>query len=362
MHPLAYELFPGQRGIAHPAASLRSRRSQVVASLGPTALSPSDATHHGRVAFATYSEQPECSSDDRLALAALRRAGVDAVPAVWDSGDAVWREFDMVVLRSTWDYFRRPAEFLAWVDRVAMATELWNPPEQVRWNYHKRYLLELERAGVDIVPTELVPEGGAASLSAILHRRGWHRVVVKPAVGGNAFGLLRVDSAETAEGQRHLEELLRSGDALVQPLMERTEDRGERSLVFLDGRFAHAAEYRSVLRENPRVARPFQPDAREIEIARRTFAFLRPTPLYARLDYLPEGDAGWRLGELEIVEPELFFTGNSASVDAFTSACLERLERARARASASAPGAPGPRPRSPTEAPAAPASPRLEGG
>ena len=51
------------------------------------------------------------------------------VPAIWESEAAA---YDAVVIRSTWDYFDRPAEFLAWVDRVGpIARRFVNPPELV---------------------------------------------------------------------------------------------------------------------------------------------------------------------------------------------------------------------------------------
>jgi hypothetical protein len=52
-----------------------------------------------------------------------------------------------VVCRSTWDYFHRAEEFLAWVDAVGVGTRLQNPAPLVRWNAHKSYLLALSAAG-----------------------------------------------------------------------------------------------------------------------------------------------------------------------------------------------------------------------
>ena len=67
--------------------------------------------------------------------------------------------FDLVVVRSTWDYFARREEFLAWAERVAAVTALHNPVSVLRWNSDKRYLRDLERAGVPIVPTTFVEPG-----------------------------------------------------------------------------------------------------------------------------------------------------------------------------------------------------------
>src|SRR5439155_9660455 len=67
------------------------------------------------VALATYTKLPSLNADDLLLVPALRELGVTAVPAVWDSPDVCWEEFQGVVVRSCWDYHHRREEFLAWV-------------------------------------------------------------------------------------------------------------------------------------------------------------------------------------------------------------------------------------------------------
>lgn len=249
------------------------------------------------------------------------------MPAVWNSPSVPWKEFDLIVLRSTWDYFERPAEFLEWVRRVGATTPLWNPPEMVRWNAHKSYLLDLEEAGARIVPTELLRRGTTPDLGEILRRRGWSTVVIKPAVGGNAYRLSRGSQDALADGAHAIAALLRDGDALVQPYLARARERGERSLVFFDGVFSHAVEYAAVLEENPRRPRAFRPGSEEIEEAQEILRGLGQVPLYARLDYLPDDAERWRLGELEVIEPELFFGSSPEAAHRFAEALERRLDR-----------------------------------
>src|SRR3954466_2027321 len=116
------------------------------------------------VALATCAEVPELDEDGPALVAALREHGggapalvralgehgVEPVAAVWDDRAADWARFDLVVLRSTWDYAERRDEFLAWIERLPRVV---NPPEVVRWNSDKAYLAELAAAGVAVVPT-----------------------------------------------------------------------------------------------------------------------------------------------------------------------------------------------------------------
>ena len=51
--------------------------------------------------------------------AALEEAGVQASVADWDDPGGDWAAFRLALLRSTWDYAERLAEFLAWADRTS---------------------------------------------------------------------------------------------------------------------------------------------------------------------------------------------------------------------------------------------------
>src|SRR2546428_5163986 len=73
-----------------------------------------------RIALATYAKQPSLNEDDLLLVPALREFDVTAVPAMWDSPEVCWEDFQGVVVRSCWDYHHRLGEVLSW----------GNPPER----------------------------------------------------------------------------------------------------------------------------------------------------------------------------------------------------------------------------------------
>ena len=111
-----------------------------------------------RVALVRCRILPEPDPDEALLTAALRHRGVDAVAAAWDDPAVDWDAFDACILRATWNYHERPGDFLAWAERIG---RLVNPLPVVRWNVHKRYLLELP---VPVVPTVFVDRGSDARL------------------------------------------------------------------------------------------------------------------------------------------------------------------------------------------------------
>jgi hypothetical protein len=155
-------------------------------------LSPTAMVLMSSVAFATYQEEPGITADDAPVAGALRRAGVNVTPVVWDDVGASWSEFDAVLIRSAWDYHLKAGQFERWVRSfTSTATMLWNPPDQVLWNMNKTYLLDLAARGVPVVPTEYLTKADRSSLRAILARCGWAEAVVKPAVAAGSHGARR---------------------------------------------------------------------------------------------------------------------------------------------------------------------------
>ena len=268
------------------------------------------------VALATYQKLPSLNDDDQLLVTALDELGIAAEPAVWDSADVCWDDFQTVMVRSCWDYHRRLPEFRAWIARVEGAgVALWNPPALLRWNSHKSYLRDLAARGVSIVPTRWLARGDACDLSDLLRHEGWSDAVVKPAVSASAFGTWRTSNSTAVADQPRLDELLHAGDVLVQPLIPEVRDPGEWSLVFLGGRFSHAVLKRPAAGDY-RVQWEFGGSAdartppRELIVdAERVVAAVPGgelgEPLYARVDGVVRAGK-LVLMELELIEPHLF--------------------------------------------------------
>jgi hypothetical protein len=280
-----------------------------------------------RIGFATDTVRASLSSDDRAAIAPLAALGVDVVPVVWTDPDTAWAGLDAVVIRSTWDYHRRFPEFLAWVDRVAARTPLWNPPEVVRWNAHKSYLLDLARQGVPTVPTRPVPDLAAAVATA--RANGWGRSVVKSAVSAGAYRTYLVDLATFDPASPPWGDAPPAGELLVQPYLREVEGRGERSLVFFRGAYSHA-----FLRA-PRLAgrtpleegRPVRASPAELEVGERALAGAPGPTVYARADIVTDTFGVPRLMELELIEPYLGLGRHRPAAEAFARALAHVLRR-----------------------------------
>lgn len=288
--------------------------------------------HPVRVALATCATLPEPDIDEAPLLEAFRAMGAEADTLAWDDPDADPAAFDVVCLRATWNYPERAAEFLAWLDRAAGVSRLFNPPAVVRANIDKRYLRDLASKGIPIIPTAFAGPGEKIDLGAVCDRRRWTDIVIKPAVGAGSFLTERFAETDRARAQSFLDTHAADRPMLIQRFMPSVATTGERAVVTIDGKVSHAVH------KHPR----FAADEEKVEgvaladdervFAERVLELLGPETLYARVDLLRDDDGSLLLSELELIEPSLFFPFDDDAARKFAEATLGRLaERAQPR-------------------------------
>lgn len=276
-----------------------------------------------RIALVTCREVVESGRDVDLPVlaGAVEEAGAaEAVVVCWDDPDVEWGDFDLAVIRSTWDYTWRAEEFTAWAERCGKATTLANPAEVVRWNADKRYLGDLGAAGVPVVDTRFLAPGDPVGLPEE------QEYVIKPTSGAGARYAARYAPGEHGTAVRHLARMHAEGlTAIVQPYVRSIDTAGERALQFFGGRFLHAIRKGAVLEPgtaydedkvpHPNL-RPWEPTTAELAVAERALAAVPGDPelLYARVDLVDGDDGEPRVMELELIEPNLFLSLHTDSV------------------------------------------------
>jgi len=257
-----------------------------------------------RIALVTTQDLPVMDADEVILTAALPEAEVVA----WEDPDANWGAYDLVVLRSPWNYIDKLDEFIAWAARVAAVTTFVNPLHIIEWNTDKRYLADLAERGIPIVPTQFVEPGDEAPSGDLEGH-----LVVKPSVGNGSNGakLFRDDPAGAAA---HVKELHAQGrTAMIQPYIDGVDENGETALIYVGGEFSHAARKAAILSRDMSWSTGIYADekvvattasAAERELADAVVSEL-PGLAYARVDLLPGADGPVVL-ELELTEPSLF--------------------------------------------------------
>lgn len=271
------------------------------------------------VALASCAPLPEPDPDQQPLMDALSERGLRVETLAWDDPRVDWRRPRLTVLRSTWNYPRRPREFLQWAERTAAASRLRNALDVVRQNLHKSYLLELERRGVPVVPTRLLRQGSATPLHEAAG--DWERVVVKPAISAASLDTIRVGRDDFARGEAHLQMILADRDALVQPYLPSVEDVGERALVYVDGALTHAVRKHprfSAEEESVSAALPIADDERALAL--RALDTVGQPLLYARVDVARDAAGLPMVMELELIEPSLFLVQHPPALERFADA------------------------------------------
>ncbi len=315
-----------------------------------------------RIALATCSSLPDWEIDDRFLHAALERRRVPFEQPAWDA-DVDWARFDAVLIRTTWDYQERLRDFVTWAHGVAARTRLLNPFPVVQWNARKTYLRDLATAGLPTIPTRWLdardvvaatlagdPEALLAALRELSSTAP--RGFLKPQVGATAWGTLPFD-ADAAGAERaasHLAEWLPRegvGGMMLQPFVPSVGAFGETSVIFVDGEPAHGVrkvpvpgDYR-VQDDHGASDEPWAPPSVALDVARRAMAVAERRTggepdgplLYGRVDFLRDEDAakagdphdGWRIVELELIEPSLFLRHSAETAERLADALLARL-------------------------------------
>ncbi|GMA31286.1 hypothetical protein GCM10025875_12780 [Litorihabitans aurantiacus] len=273
-------------------------------------------------------------------LTALRERGVGAEAVVWHDAAVAWSDFDVLVLRSPWDYPSRVAEFEAWFTEVAMLTRVLNEPALVHWNLDKRYLAALAERGIGVVPTRYLEPGDGeveeAGSALAEHGDGW--VVVKPSVSAGAHdtALVQAGSAEARDLVARI--LGRGATAMLQPEVPELSRGLEKALYLIDGEITHAIAKGALLergggfiggayQETPQIVAA---DDDEIAFARAVMAAVAAetgldVPLYARIDTVRSAEHGLVLLEAEMFEPTFNLHLVPDVVETFADAVLARL-------------------------------------
>ena len=237
----------------------------------------------------------------RIAMYAglLAPHGITLDPVAWPNARPVrpaWAQL-------AWGYHLQPARWetllAAWPDDVL----LLNAPGLLRWNSDKRYLQDLQAAGVPVVPTRFVGLANEAELTAARAAFGAGELVVKPRISASPSSPPRAGPADAAPNL---------ADAMVQPFMPSVQDQGELSIFFFAGAPAHAVrkvaapgDFR-VQREYGGAFTLVEPSEAELAVARAALAAAPQPPFYARVDMVPDADGQPRVMELELIEPDLY--------------------------------------------------------
>ncbi|CAE7465437.1 dcsG [Symbiodinium sp. CCMP2456] len=335
----------------------------------------------GRLGFLSMdSTEGWCIYDDML-VEPFKARGWAVTPRIpWRRfREHDWSQYDIVVVRSTWDYQDDLTLFHAALDHIASKCAVENSVALMKWNSSKLYLKEMANHGCPILPTAFVVPGDVPSVAVGRALETFEEVVIKPAVGASSFDTFRIKRGELeapyifvedptvvelrgretqlvtkefATQSAFIDELFSDVPCLVQPFVSEIMSEGEYSLFYFCGALSHAmhklpkaGDYRS---QEDYGAVHHRVDIDSLptgvcECASRAIQALPldQPPLYSRMDVvvLPnsimeplaregssthftvaEGNSeptGYALMEAELIEPSLYFNIASEGIANF---------------------------------------------
>ncbi|MCX7386999.1 MAG: hypothetical protein NTX48_10065 [Planctomycetales bacterium] len=280
-----------------------------------------------RIAFLTMDSLAEFVSYDELVADCLEARGIQVDNVSWRSRTVKWDDYEMVIIRSPWDYQQAADDFITVLESIdASAAVLWNPLEVVRWNVRKTYLQELQDRGITIVPTQFVQSPTVSQMRGMFEVFASDQIVIKPVVGANANDTFWLRQDSSAAELQQIEALYSRRLALLQPFIPSVTEYGETSLVFFGGEYSHSVlktpqtgDFR-VQEEHGSRIQSIVPNPALIEFSQRVLAPIPQRTLYARVDLveLPNGQPA--VMELELIEPSLYLSYDADSAARFADA------------------------------------------
>lgn len=253
----------------------------------------------------------------------------EASAVVWNDAEVDWQSFDLLIIRSTWDYYLHFEAFEKWLNLIKrLNVTLCNCVEIILKNIHKFYLNDLEKNGVQIIPTVFVNKTDFLDLSFI-DAKNWETIIIKPAISAGSYMTEKFTKSEIISTTKKFSEIAKTCDLLVQKFMPDIQQFGEVSMIFFGGVFSHAVkkipqvgDFRVQIQYGGHYFQ-FIPRLSTMKIAQDILNAYDELPTYARLDGIETEDYFY-LMEVELIEPDLYFNIVPEAKEKFVDCILEQ--------------------------------------
>jgi hypothetical protein len=259
--------------------------------------------------------------EDQIVQISLEKKGFKVVRVPWDIPNFDWTKTKFALFRTTWDYFDRYEAFLTWFEKTRKELIFINDPKLIYWNLDKHYLLDLKREKIKIPKTIFLDRGHKKKLKKILQSVSWDKAVLKPAIGAAARETFLITRNNYQKHEKDLQRLCKNESMLFQEFQYRIQNQGEISFIMIGGKFTHAVLKKAkagdfrVQDDFGGSVQDYHPSKNEIEFAKFAIRSCPKTPIYARVDAFYDNENELCLGELELIEPELWFRKCPAAAD-----------------------------------------------
>jgi hypothetical protein len=299
-------------------------------------------------------ETSDGTYDDRQLLDPRLLWNFDLKFVSWRNIAANWikqNNCKAVILRSPYSYIQNPNLFIDQLEMIQELCVLMNPVQVVKWNLHKKYLIQMRDQFNAIVPNMILSDQEIVSkrdVEGLFERIGHDKyLILKPAISGGSKDTFKLSKGNYRES---VQEILnakfgKDREYILQEYVPSIESEGELSLIFFSGKFSHAIQkipaekdFRVQIQFGGRNVLVKNVDPQAIEMAEKLINDLKSIfpkevftkILYTRIDLVlvsPKSKS-YALMEIELIEPRLFFhEAGFESVQAFYNAVNANLSQ-----------------------------------
>jgi glutathione synthase/RimK-type ligase-like ATP-grasp enzyme len=282
------------------------------------------------IALLTCEKLPDLTPADQLLIPALAKHNIVAKAMIWDDKTVNWSDFDYLVFRNTWDYFERESEFNHWLDQIEkLGIKTLNPIEVIKQNKHKFYLRDLQKNGIQIIPTVFIDKTPNLNLSELIPTH-WKKAVIKPAFSAGSYQTAVFEVSDIKKINEEYKNIASEKELLLQEFMPEIQTLGETSFIFFNKKFSHCVNKKPIDGDF-RVQTQFggkytsiAPNLEIIEKAQKIVNTFSDNLLYARIDGIViENEL--HLMEVECIEPDLYFDLSEGSHQRFVESIIELI-------------------------------------
>jgi len=255
--------------------------------------------------FLTSSEMPDLLPYDQETIKSLTQQGIDVDILDWEkvihTDSAILRNYKAIIIRTIWNYFKKPESFIEMLDFCEENNlPLLNPVNIVRWNMDKRYLQDLQDDGIELIPTKFIFKHHENVFQKAINR-GWKTMVLKPMISGGSYHTFVITDQEGKRFDELIEEFYQNRPYLLQEFIPEIANGEISTLYFANGysysikKVPQAGDYRV----------QFNYGGQYQAIAQIIQERLNSTTLYQRVDGVWR-DGHFLLMEVELIEPDLY--------------------------------------------------------
>ena len=277
-----------------------------------------------KCAFLTIKDLSGFESYDHLLIGPMKENGWDVSFIPWDKLNQNWNNFDLVIVRSTWNYQNHLDEFLNVLRMIDQSKALLlNPLPLIEWNVNKTYLEDLKEDGIPIIPSLFFDDFDIDEVRNSFNTFDSEKVIIKPTVGANADKIMIINKSDNMDTLKKTKDIYKYRSFILQPFINSIKKDGEVSLIFFNKDFSHAlskvpkkGDFRVQEEHGGTLKLLKNLDEQKINLCKKILSLLPYDFFYSRIDLVVD-EGNPLLMEIEVIEPSLYFNLEPKSANLF---------------------------------------------